>query len=161
MLCVLSSPVGPITLTSDGEALTGLHLEARGGEPTRLALFDEVERQLGEYFDGRRRAFEIPLAPKGTAFQQEVWSALARIPCGETWTYTKLAVEVGRPTASRAVGAANGRTPISILIPCHRVIGSDGSLIGYGGGLSNKRFLLDLEAGTRSEGVSGARPGSG
>jgi methylated-DNA-[protein]-cysteine S-methyltransferase len=153
---VIPSPIGPITLTSDHKALTGLYVEDRGpADATQLPLFTEVERQLEEYFAGSRTSFDIPLAPKGTPFQLDVWSALTRIPYGETWTYAKLAVELGRAGAARAVGSANGRNPISIVIPCHRVIGSAGSLTGYGGGLPAKRFLLDLE------GVSGARPGSG
>jgi methylated-DNA-[protein]-cysteine S-methyltransferase len=107
----------------------------------------EVRRQLAEYFAGARRAFALPLAPAGTEFERRVWQALAAIPYGETRSYAEVALTIGRPAACRAVGRANGRNPIAIVIPCHRVIGSDGSLTGYGGGLDLKRFLLDLEAG--------------
>jgi len=109
--------------------------------------------QLQEYFAGKRTRFDLPLAPRGTAFQKAVWAALLRIPFGETASYGELARAIGKPSASRAVGAANGRNPLSIVIPCHRVIGADGSMTGYGGEISRKRILLDLEArvrGTRS-----------
>ena len=106
-----------------------------------------MRRQLEEYFAGRRRAFDVRSAPPGTAFQQRVWGELQRIDYGQTITYAELAARIGRPTAIRAAGAANGANPVSILIPCHRVIGSDGSLTGYGGGLEAKRALLDLERG--------------
>jgi methylated-DNA-[protein]-cysteine S-methyltransferase len=153
---IIDSPVGPITLTSDGHALTGLYLRDGAIEASPSLLLDEVEHQLHEYFTGDRTAFDVPIAPTGTPFQRSVWDALIRIPYGETWTYAKLAVEVGRAGAARAVGSANGSNPISIIVPCHRVIGSNGSLTGYGGGLPNKAFLLELE-----QRVSGARPGSG
>jgi methylated-DNA-[protein]-cysteine S-methyltransferase len=107
-----------------------------------------MTRQLGAYFDGRLRTFSLPLAPVGTAFQTEVWRTLGTIPYGQTWTYTELAERIGRPAAVRAVGAANGRNPIPIIIPCHRVIGSSGKLVGFGGGLETKRALLGLEQGT-------------
>ena len=109
------------------------------------AQFDELRRELAEYFAGERRAFEVPLDPSGTDFQCDVLDALQRIPYGETRTYGHIAKEIGKPRASRAVGAANGRNPIPILIPCHRVIGSDGSLTGFGGGVETKQYLLDLE----------------
>jgi methylated-DNA-[protein]-cysteine S-methyltransferase len=153
---VIDSPVGPITLTSDGDALTGLYLRADHVDASPSPLLDKVERQLLEYFAGQRTDFDIAIALKGTPFQRDVWEALCRIPYGETWTYAKLAVEVGRAGAARAAGSANGSNPISIIVPCHRVIGSNGSLTGYGGGLPNKAFLLGLE-----QRVSGARPGSG
>ena len=104
-----------------------------------------MRRQLEEYFAGERRAFDLPVAPAGTPFQQRVWEELQRIGYGETITYAELAARIGRPTAIRAAGAANGANPVSIIIPCHRVIGSDGSLTGYGGGLEAKRLLLELE----------------
>jgi methylated-DNA-[protein]-cysteine S-methyltransferase len=107
--------------------------------------FATVRRQLEEYFAGRRRAFDVVVAPPGTTFQQLVWDELQHIDYGQTISYAELAARIGRPTAIRAAGAANGANPISILIPCHRVIGSDGSLTGYGGGLEAKRALLDLE----------------
>ncbi len=107
----------------------------------------EAKRQLLEYFDGERRDFDLPLAPSGTAFQCRVWDELRRIPYGETVSYGELARRIGRPTASRAVGAANGRNPLAIVVPCHRVIGADGTLIGYGGGLPVKETLLAHERG--------------
>lgn len=109
-----------------------------------------VSTQLKEYFDRQRTEFTIPLAAKGTPFQQEVWSALCRIPYGTTWSYAELAREIGRPTAFRAVGAANGANPIGLVVPCHRVIGSDRSLTGYGGGLPVKQALLRFESGLLS-----------
>lgn len=107
--------------------------------------FDDVRRELGEYFAGKRETFDIALGPDGTEFQCDVLDALQRIPYGETRTYRDIAQEIGKPKAVRAVGAANGRNPIPILIPCHRVIGSDGSMTGFGGGIDTKKFLLDLE----------------
>jgi methylated-DNA-[protein]-cysteine S-methyltransferase len=123
----------------------------------------DVRRQLGQYFEGRRRVFDLPLRPEGTPFQRDVWKALVEIPYGETATYSEIARRVGRREAVRAVGAANGANPIAIVIPCHRVIGRDGSLTGYGGGLPVKRWLLDHEAGERrlfadpGPGIAGAR----
>jgi methylated-DNA-[protein]-cysteine S-methyltransferase len=108
--------------------------------------FAHVIEQLEAYFSGRRTAFDIPLAPRGTAFQRQVWKALAEIPYGTTTTYAAVARSIGKPNAVRAVGAANGRNPISIVVPCHRVIGQDGTLTGYAGGIENKRALLDLES---------------
>jgi methylated-DNA-[protein]-cysteine S-methyltransferase len=107
--------------------------------------FDEAVRQLDEYFRGTRTAFDLPVAPQGTEFQRTVWAALRGIPYGETVTYGQLAATIDRPTASRAVGLANGRNPISIVIPCHRVVGSGGALTGYGGGVERKRLLLEHE----------------
>lgn len=118
----------------DGEWIEGLH-----------PLIDEAQRQLDQFFAGKRRVFDLPLAPRGTPFQLTVWNALRAIPFGETWTYGDLARHIGQSSAVRAVGAANGRNPIPIVIPCHRVIGSDGSLTGFGGGLPTKEFLLRLE----------------
>ena len=109
------------------------------------AALDAAKRQLAEYFDGTRRDFDLPLAPHGTAFQRRVWDELRRISYGETISYGELARRIGKPTASRAVGAANGRNPLAIVVPCHRVIGADGTLTGYGGGLSVKQALLALE----------------
>jgi methylated-DNA-[protein]-cysteine S-methyltransferase len=105
----------------------------------------ETRKQLGEYFAGTRQAFDLPLAPHGTPFQLQVWRMLMQIPWGETWSYAQMARHIGQPTATRAVGAANGRNPLPIVLPCHRVIGSDGSLTGFGGGLPTKEFLLTLE----------------
>ena len=119
--------------------------ESVGGGPACA----EVARQVEEYFAGKRTAFDLPLAPDGTNFQREVWRALVEIPYGERASYSDIARRVGRPDAVRAVGAANGANPIAIVIPCHRVLGRDGSLTGYGAGLPIKRWLLDFESGLR------------
>jgi methylated-DNA-[protein]-cysteine S-methyltransferase len=105
----------------------------------------ETERQLGEYFAGKRRTFDVPLSFSGSDFQKQVWGALLTIPFGETRSYGEIALQVGRPTASRAVGAANGRNPISIIAPCHRIVGATGKLTGFAGGLDAKKYLLELE----------------
>ena len=149
------SPVGDLLLISDGEALSGLYLEGArhaaeipaGARPDDGAL-GEAAIQLAEYFAGERFAFSLSIAPVGTEFQRRVWRALVAIPYGATCSYGELAAEIGRPSAPRAVGAANGRNPISIIVPCHRVIGASGSLIGYGGGLERKATLLDFERTT-------------
>jgi methylated-DNA-[protein]-cysteine S-methyltransferase len=149
----LASPVGPLLLAAGDDGLRLIEFDAPRHAHPRGAdwregdhpLLDAAEAQLREYFAGARRAFELPLAPQGTPFQVQVWRTLARIGYGETWSYARLAQAVGRPSATRAVGAANGRNPLSIVLPCHRVIGSDGSLTGFGGGLPVKRFLLELE----------------
>jgi methylated-DNA-[protein]-cysteine S-methyltransferase len=149
----VESPIGELLLVGDGELLRGLHFQ-EGRRPVRIGEswkraeepFARVRDQLGEYFAGERVEFELPAAGAGTPFQRRVWAALSRIPYGETVSYGELARRIGRPAASRAVGMANGRNPISIIIPCHRVIGSDGALTGYGGGVERKRFLLELEA---------------
>ncbi len=127
-----------------------------GGEaPFDAAPFDAAARQLEEYFAGRRTHFDLPLTLHGTAFQQRVWAALREIPYGETWTYGELALHIGRPTASRAVGLANGKNPLGVIVPCHRVVGSDGGLTGYGGGLHRKQALLEHERA-----LPGALPGT-
>jgi methylated-DNA-[protein]-cysteine S-methyltransferase len=148
LFTTMPSPIGAILLTSDGGSLTGLYMEPHTLDE-RWKRDDEwfapVIRQLEAYFAGQLRDFDVPLAPKGTEFQQRVWSALREIPYGETWSYGELARRLGNPNASRAVGLANGRNPISVIVPCHRVIGSTGKLIGYGGGLDRKKILLDLE----------------
>jgi len=162
----VDSPVGPLTLVADGDDLIGIYFEnaalaanAPLATPPPGWVHDErrlrpAAVQLAEYFAGQRTRFDLPLAPRGTSFQRTVWAALLAIPYGETTSYGELARTIGRPTASRAVGAANGRNPLSIVIPCHRVIGADGSMTGYGGEISRKRILLDLEARVR-----GIRPG--
>lgn len=145
------SPLGRLLLAGDEEGLKRLHMDS--AEPWELpedwretpTRFDALRRQLDEYFAGRRRNFEIRLAPRGTAFQQAVWAALRAIPYGQTTSYSALASAIGRPAAVRAVGAANGANPIAIIVPCHRVIGRDGSLTGYAGGLDRKALLLRLE----------------
>ena len=140
--CV-ESPIGPLCLTERSGALTRLDWGGEGADETPLLL--EAERQLREYFSGSRREFDLTLAPEGTAFQLAVWQALREIPYGEVRSYGALASAVGKPRAGRAVGMANHRNPLPVFIPCHRVIGADGSLTGYGGGLDKKRFLLALE----------------
>lgn len=147
----MHSPVGPLTLLSDGDHLTGLllpsHYDAAPVDAHEDAgPFATVIDQLQAYFAGKRRAFDAPLQPVGTPFQRRVWTALLDIPYGRTASYRDIAERIGSPTATRAVGMANGRNPIAIIIPCHRVIGANGSLTGYGGGLQCKRQLLDLEA---------------
>lgn len=150
-----SSPVGTLVLLSDGEALIGLHLPAPDGGPALLSgdgwrrdetLFRAATEQLDAYFAGELRTFELPLRMAGTSFQRQAWDALLTIPYGETISYAEQARRIGRAGASRAVGAANGRNPIAIIVPCHRVIGSSGSLTGYGGGLPLKQWLLEHES---------------
>jgi methylated-DNA-[protein]-cysteine S-methyltransferase len=147
------SPIGPIRLTARGDALTGVfmlkHKYGPAGFPDaereESALLAEASRQLAAYFAGELRDFDLPLAPDGSDFQRQVWDALRQIPFGETTSYMAIAKRIGDARHVRAVGTANGRNPISIIIPCHRVVGSDGSLVGYGGGLDRKRWLLDHE----------------
>lgn len=146
------SPIGRLLLAGDETGLQQLLMEI-DDKPWQIAEhwrtaageLDEVCRQLDDYFTGRRRHFELRLAPHGTAFQQAVWQALQRIPFGQTSSYSALAAQIARPKAVRAVGAANGANPIAVIIPCHRVIGRDGSLTGYAGGLARKALLLQLE----------------
>ena len=151
---VTDSPVGPLTLVAEDGLLCGLYMTAHRHMPDPQtfgpadpAPFGAVVEQLGAYFEGGLTDFDLPLAPAGTPFQLRVWQALRDIPYGETVSYGQLAVRIGSPTASRAVGLANGKNPVSIIVPCHRVVGSDGSLTGYGGGLERKRFLLGHEQG--------------
>jgi len=150
----LESPIGPLLLACDGTALTGLYMDVPGHSPRDLEDWVEdagadplpaAVRQLNEYFAGTRREFDLPLRLEGTEFQRRVWRSLTQIRYGETLNYGELAKRIGNPNASRAVGLANGRNPISIMVPCHRVIGADGSLTGYGGGLERKRWLLAHE----------------
>lgn len=148
----MPSPLGQLTLLGDGVSLTGVFMPSPKGGPTidpswvaDAAPFRGVAAQLEAYFAGDRTTFDIPLSPRGTAFQLRVWSALREIPYGQTRSYRDIAVAIGAPRAMRAVGMANGRNPLSIVVPCHRVVGADGSLTGYGGGLRNKQLLLDLE----------------
>jgi methylated-DNA-[protein]-cysteine S-methyltransferase len=149
---VIASPLGDLTAVAEDGALTGLYFERhlRGPKPEELgtsseAGFEEVRRQLGEYFAGERTGFELALAPRGNDFQHRVWGLLRRIPFGETRSYGELARELGDVALAQAVGAANARNPLSVIVPCHRVVGADGGLTGYAGGLERKRFLLDLE----------------
>ena len=150
------SPLGKLLLLSNGEAVTGVHVAAGKYVPevapdwicdSRQGVLLDLRRELDAYFGGRLRSFGVALKPQGTPFQEKVWAALARIPFGETRTYGQQAQAIGQPAAVRAVGAANGRNPIGIVLPCHRVIGASGALTGYAGGLEAKEFLLKLEAG--------------
>jgi methylated-DNA-[protein]-cysteine S-methyltransferase len=148
---VVASPIGPLTVIREDGALVRLAMspprffvDAELGERTDDG-FADVTRQLGEYFAGERTAFDLPLRPAGSGFELAVWDQLTRIPYGATRSYGSVAAAVGEPGGGQAVGSANGRNPLAIVVPCHRVIGADGSLVGFGGGLARKRFLLDLE----------------
>ncbi|MBU6470462.1 MAG: methylated-DNA--[protein]-cysteine S-methyltransferase [Gammaproteobacteria bacterium] len=154
--CYLRTPVGKLLLAGDDHGLRQVDFQdgPHPAQPDPAWRQDEkpfraVIQQLREYFDGERRSFDLPLAPAGTAFQLKVWHALRGIPYGKTWSYGELARRIKRPKASRAVGAANGQNPLPIIVPCHRVIGTDGSLTGFGGGLKIKQQLLELESGER------------
>ena len=149
----LESSVGTLLLAGDSQALRMVSFQSsKHAEPPQAdwkqdkAPFAEVIRQLRAYFRGERKEFDLPLAPEGTEFQLRVWNRLRTIPYGETISYAQLAERIGNPKAVRAVGLANGSNPIPIIIPCHRVIGSDGSLTGFGGGLPTKKMLLELES---------------
>jgi len=151
---IADSPIGPLTIVEDGGALVGLYMENQRYFPTS-GLGERVDdalpaatAQLAEYFAGQRQTFDLPLAPVGTEFQKTVWALLRDIPYGRTTTYGDLARQLGKPQASRAVGAATGRNHISIVIPCHRLVGSTGKLTGYAGGVERKDYLLTLERGT-------------
>lgn len=149
----IDSPIGTLLVTRDEGGVTGLDLP-KARYPRQVqddwerddAAFDDVRGQLSEYFAGTRQNFDLPLNARGNAFQHAVWQALTEIPYGGTTSYGKVAATVGHPDGARAVGVANGQNPIPIIVPCHRVIGADGSLTGYGGGLPAKRWLLDHEA---------------
>ncbi len=151
----LDTPLKTLTLLSDGTALTGIYLSEHKDATPRgtdwqnrdaATPFAEAKRQLQEYFDGTRTTFDLPLNPSGTDFQRRVWQKLQAIPFGVTISYGELARRIGDPNASRAVGLANGRNPLSIVIPCHRVIGANGKLTGYAGGIERKQWLLKFEA---------------
>jgi methylated-DNA-[protein]-cysteine S-methyltransferase len=152
----MDSPIGPLMLTSQGGGITGVYMDAQKYAPGREAgweeggdgILAEARAELEAYFRGELTEFTLPLAPRGTPFQLAVWHALCSIPYGETTSYGELARRVGKASASRAVGGANGHNPIAIIVPCHRVIGANGTLTGYGGGLERKRALLALEAET-------------
>ena len=145
------TPLGPMTVASDGTAVThvlfGTHVLEGRAAPTELT--NRTANELQEYLAGKRTAFDIPLAPAGTEFQRAVWKALQNIPYGQTRSYADIAAVVGNPKATRAVGSANNRNPIAVLIPCHRVVGANGKLTGYAGGLALKQRLLDLERAHR------------
>lgn len=150
----VDSPIGELLLLGEGEVLHGLYMQD-GLKPIRVRAdwqrderaFGDVRQQLGEYFAGERTRFDVELRMEGGAFQRTVWHALTEIPYGETISYGELARRIGQPDKARAVGTANGANPIAVIVPCHRVIGANGKLVGYGGGLDNKRRLLELERG--------------
>ena len=149
----MQSPIGLLLILGDGRAVTAVHMQSGPSAVVRPAAAREDAqalaapvRELREYFAGEREAFDLPLAPGGTPFQRAVWTALLTIPYGQTASYGEIARRIGAPAASRAVGLANGRNPIAVVIPCHRVIGASGALTGYGGGLDRKRWLLAHES---------------
>jgi methylated-DNA-[protein]-cysteine S-methyltransferase len=151
-----ASPLGTMLVASDGVALTGAWFVGQRYVPVidagwqrrrELPVLERAAAELAEYFGGNRRRFELALAPRGTPFQRDVWTAIASVPFGQTISYRELAMRAGRPEGIRAAGAATGRNPLSIVIPCHRIVGSDGTLTGYAGGLDKKRALLALERG--------------
>ena len=155
----IDSPIGALTLAASGSALHAIEFESNRHPQTRAgwiegetALLRHAALQLREYFERRRQTFDVPLAPQGTDFQRAAWQALAAIPYGETRSYAQQAAALGRPSATRAVGAANGRNPLPIVLPCHRVIGSNGALTGYAGGLPRKTHLLRLEGALGDDG---------
>ena len=160
----IASPIGTLRLTADDDGLTGVYMEAHRYGPAEVgddwvaddAPFEEARRQLDAYFAGDLEEFDLSLHASGTPFQREVWAALRTIPYGEVRSYREIAEQIGRPTAARAVGMANGRNPVSIIVPCHRVVGASGDLTGYGGGIERKRALLDLEA--RGQGAYQLQP---
>jgi methylated-DNA-[protein]-cysteine S-methyltransferase len=156
----VDSPIGPLLIGTDGEALIRIDMEVPDRAPRDLqgwthdasaGPLPDVARQLGEYFEGHRHSFDLPIRLLGTEFQRRAWTNLMEIPYGETRSYGEQARRIGNPSASRAVGLANGRNPIPIVVPCHRVIGADGSLTGFGGGIERKRWLLAHEAQSRAD----------
>lgn len=150
----MDSPIGELLLVGDGVNLHGLYMQA-GRKPAAVrpswrrhdAALEPVAEQLEQYFAGSRHAFDVPLVMDGSDFERRVWRALLDIPYGEAISYGELARRIGEPDAARGVGWANGRNPIAVVVPCHRVIGANGKLVGYGGGLERKRLLLELESG--------------
>lgn len=162
----IETPIGTLTLVASEAGLTGTYMEGhrpapdeatwgeRDDAPAPGSPLAEAAAQLAAYFAGERTRFELPLDPGGTDFQRKVWAALAEIPYGETRTYGWIAERIGQPTAVRAVGLANGRNPLSVIVPCHRVVGSTGKLTGYAGGVERKSFLLDHERGARLDSVA-------
>ena len=159
------SPLGDMVLASGGDALTGAWFDGQRHQPpigpawlrrSDLPILRRAAAELNEYFAGERIAFDLALAPLGTPFQRDVWRVIASVPCGETIAYGELAARAGRPKATRAAGAATGRNPLSIIVPCHRIVGADGALTGYAGGLARKRALLALE---RAAAAAAAAPG--
>ncbi|OBJ74429.1 methylated-DNA--[protein]-cysteine S-methyltransferase [Mycobacterium sp. 1274756.6] len=157
----IDSPIGPLTLAGTGDTLQHLRMVDQTHEPDRAAwvraddAFGAVVEQLTAYFAGELTTFDVQIGLAGTEFQRRVWAALQAIPYGRTVTYGQIAAQIGAPAASRAVGLANGHNPISIIVPCHRVVGANGALTGYGGGLERKRFLLELEREREQEALFG------
>ena len=149
LFTIVPSPVGELLLARDDHGIAEIHFHPDPHDDWQRndTAFADAIAQLDEYFLGKRRKFTLKIAPRGTAFQLDVWGALREIPYGETRSYREIARRIGKPEAIRAVGAANGANPLPIVVPCHRVIGSNGSLTGFGGGLAAKRYLLDLEQG--------------
>ena len=147
-MITVSSPLGPLTVETAGGAITALRFSG-GVSDVPEPADREAARQLEAYFQGARQSFDLPVAPAGTSFQRTVWAAMAQIPYGETVTYGELAARIGRPGAARAVGRACGANPIPVILPCHRVVGKNGALTGYAGGLERKRLLLALERNSR------------
>lgn len=153
---IVDSPVGSLTLVGEDGQLTGLYMDGQRHRPAEedfgavdAGPFGAVVEQLAAYFAGELDTFDLPLSLRGTPFQRTVWAALREIPYGETISYGELAQHLGRPSAARAVGLANGKNPVGIIVPCHRVVGSGGGLTGYGGGLARKQYLLDFERARR------------
>ena len=152
---IVNTPLGELTLVNDGAALSGVYFPGHWTRPDRAGFgprsdrgFEEAERQLAEYLAGERTAFELETSASGDPFQRRVWEMLDEIPYGRTATYGEIARELGNPTLARRVGGAVGQNPLSLVVPCHRVVGKDGALTGYAGGLERKRFLLALEGAT-------------
>lgn len=155
---IVDSPIGPLLLAGRDGVLTNLAMDGAAHPPKGAEAWERddssfagVVEQLDAYFAGRLTSFDVALAPEGTEFQHKVWARLRAIPYGEVRSYGQIAAEIGQPGASRAVGLANGRNPIAVIVPCHRVIGADGSLTGFGGGLGRKQALLELERGLRPQ----------
>ena len=146
MIKIISTPIGPLTIESAGGYLTGLSFQAGNLQNGSDEVLELCEQELAAYFEGKLKEFTVPIRPTGTPFRMTVWEELRRIPYGETATYKEIAQRIGNPKAVRAVGGANHHNPIAIIIPCHRVIGADGSLTGFGGGIDIKRRLLELES---------------
>lgn len=158
---IVESPIGALTVVATDGAVRGLYMPGHRPAPDESTFGERdddalahVAEQLDAYFEGRREGFDVELVEQGTAFQQRVWQALRTIPYGETRTYGSIAEQIGQPTAVRAVGLANARNPVSIIVPCHRVVGSTGALTGYAGGFARKQALLDLESGARLDFVA-------
>ena len=160
----VASPLGTLMIVADGRALTGVYFDGQRHQPPigddwvdrdDAPLLRRAASQIAEFFSGARAHFDLPLAPSGTAFQRSVWDAIAKVPRGQTISYAELAERAGSPGSARAAGTATGRNPLSIVIPCHRIVGSDGALTGYAGGLDRKRALLALERAVQMPGPSG------